>query len=146
MKKSIYKLSLVACLLGGTLIGCNTPAEKVADAQNTVDAANQDLDQANREYLADVEKYRKEASEKIATNEKSIAEFNARMANEKSEAKAAYQQKITAIEQKNSDMKKKMDEYKAEGKDQWEKFKIEFSHDMDELGNAFKNLTTSDNK
>jgi hypothetical protein len=143
MKKSIYKLSLVACLLGGILTGCHTPAEKVANAQISVDAANEELDQANHEYLAEVEKYRKEASEKIAANEKSIAEFNARMATEKSDAKAAYQDKITAIEKKNSDLKKKMDEYKAEGKDQWEKFKIEFSRDMDELGKAFKNLTTS---
>jgi phosphoenolpyruvate-protein kinase (PTS system EI component) len=146
MKKSILTLATITCLASGLLTSCNTPAEKVADAQNTVDAANQDLDQANREYLADVETYRKEASEKIAANEKSIAEFNARMANEKSEAKAAYQEKINAIEQKNSDMKKKMDEYKAEGKDQWEKFKLEFSRDMDELGNAFKNLVTPDNK
>jgi chromosome segregation ATPase len=146
MKKSIFQLGAVACLLGGLLTSCNTPAEKVADAQNTVDAANQDLDQANREYLADVEQYRKEASEKIAANEKSIAEFNARMATEKSAAKAAYQEKITAIEQKNSDLKKKMDEYKAEGRDQWEKFKLEFNRDMDDLGIAFKNLITPDNK
>jgi hypothetical protein len=146
MKKSILTLVTITCLTSVLLMSCNTPAEKVANAQNMVDAANQDLDQANREYLADVEKYRKEASEKIAANEKSIAEFNTRMANEKSEARAAYQEKITAIEQKNSDLKKKMDEYKAEGKDQWEKFKIEFSHDMDELGNAFKSLTTSDTK
>ena len=38
-------------------------------------------------------------------------------------------------------MKKKMDDYKAEGKEQWEAFKTEFSHDMDELGQAFKDLT-----
>jgi hypothetical protein len=146
MKKSNYKLGLVACLLSGILMSCSTPAEKVADAQNTVAVAEADLKQANLEYLADMEKYRKEAAEKIVANEKSIAEFNARLATEKSEAKAAYQEKITALEQKNSDMKKKIDEYKAEGKDQWEKFKLEFNRDLDDLGQAFKNLTTSDNK
>lgn len=29
-----------------------------------------------------------------------------------------------------------MDDYKADGKEKWELFKAEFSHDMDELGKA----------
>jgi hypothetical protein len=38
-------------------------------------------------------------------------------------------------------MKMKMDNYKEEGKDKWEIFKTEFSHDMDALGKSFKDLT-----
>ena len=38
-------------------------------------------------------------------------------------------------------MKKKMDDYKAEGKDKWNEFKIEFNRDMEEIGKAFKDLT-----
>ncbi len=43
-------------------------------------------------------------------------------------------------------MKKKMENYKEEGKDKWEIFKAEFSHDMDELGKAFKDLTVKNVK
>ena len=50
------------------------------------------------------------------------------------------------MEQKNTDMKKRMDEYKADGKEQWKKFKAEFSRDMDELGQAFKDLTVKNVK
>ena len=39
-----------------------------------------------------------------------------------------------------------MDDYKADGKDKWETFKAEFSHDMDELGHAFKGLTVKNVK
>ena len=39
-----------------------------------------------------------------------------------------------------------MDEYNQEGKENWEKFKTEFSHDMDELGKAFKDLTVKNTK
>ena len=39
-----------------------------------------------------------------------------------------------------------MDDYKVEGKDKWEKFKTEFSHDMDELGKGFKDLTVKNIK
>ena len=43
-------------------------------------------------------------------------------------------------------MKRKMDDYKEEGKEKWETFKTEFTHDMDELGTAFKNLTVKNVK
>lgn len=43
-------------------------------------------------------------------------------------------------------MKKKMDDYNMDGKENWEKFKTEFNHDMDELGQAFKDLTVNNVK
>jgi hypothetical protein len=33
-----------------------------------------------------------------------------------------------------------MKEYKAEGKDKWDKFKEEFNHDMQELDQAFNDF------
>ena len=50
------------------------------------------------------------------------------------------------LEVKNSDMRMRMDNYKEDGKDNWETFKTEFSHDMDELGKAFKDLTVKNVK
>src|SRR5689334_10453552 len=146
MKNQIPTITILICLAGGFLTGCNTPAQNVENAQDEVAAAEKDLNEANQVYLADVEKFRQETALKIAANNQSIADFNGRMNNEKAEAKADYKKKIDAIELKNSDMKKKMDEYKAEGKDQWENFKSEFSHDMDEIGKAFKNLTVNNTK
>jgi hypothetical protein len=143
MKKTFLALAACSFII---MSGCNTPAQKLENAQNNVDAANQDLDEANQEYLADVEKYRKETADRIAENERSINEFNARVESDKQEAKEDYRKKIMALEQKNSDMKKKMDDYKIEGKEGWEKFKTEFSHDMDEVGQAFKDLTVKNVK
>ena len=40
------------------------------------------------------------------------------------------------LEQKNIELKKKINEYQYEGKDNWEDFKIEFNNDMDSIGNA----------
>ncbi len=141
MKKSIFVLTASALISAGILTSCNTSAEKVENAQDNVTEATLDLKKANEEYLQDIENYRKETAAKIAANDQSIAEFNARVENEKNEAKADYKKKIAELEQKNSDIKKKMEEYKAEGKEKWELFKTEFSRDMDELGKAFKDLT-----
>ena len=146
MKNSILTMTAIALIASAVVTGCNTSAKKVENAEDNVAAAEQDLTKANQEYLADLQKYREEVAMKIATNNKSIAEFNARMDNQKAEAKADYKKRIDAIQQKNSDMKKKLDEFKAESKEQWENFKAEFSRDMEDLGIAFKNMTTSSNK
>ena len=55
--------------------------------------------------------------------------------------KAKYEKKLAELEQENSDMKKKLEDYKEEGKDNWRKFQTEFSHDMDKLGKEIKDLT-----
>ncbi len=136
-------LALFTLITGVILTSCNTASEKVDNAEKNVVEANKDLVNTNKEYLADVEKYRKETADKIAANDKSIADFKARIEHEKKEARAEYKQKITALEQKNSDLKKKIDAFKAEGKEEWEKFKVEFSKDMDELGTAFVNFFSS---
>jgi hypothetical protein len=141
MKKSILILIGCAFITGAFLTSCNTPSQKVEDAQKNVIQANKDLEQANKEYLADMDNYRLETAKQIAANEQSMTEFKARIAHDKKTVKAEYDKKIAELEQKNSDMKKRLDDYKAEGKDNWVKFKADFSHSMDELGQAFKDLT-----
>lgn len=146
MKKSRVTLTAIILMVGAIAISCNTPSEKVAIAKSDVEKAIDTLDKANEEYVSDIERYRKETADKVDANQKSIAEFNARIENDKKEAKADYKKKIAELEEKNSDMKKKMDDYKANGKDNWEKFKAEFNHDMDEIGKSFKDLTVKNVK
>lgn len=104
------------------------------------------MEEATDDYQAEVAKYKIETADKIAANEKSIAEFNTRISTEKKEAREDYKKKIADLEAKNSDLKMKMDTYKADSKENWEKFKVEFSRDMDELGQAFKDLTVKNVK
>ncbi len=143
MKKSFAAITASVLLTSAIIISCSTPAERVVNAQNNVTEANKNLEKANGEYLADIKNYRKETADKIAVNEKNLAEFKARIEHEKKDAKADYKKKIAELEQKNSDMKKKIDDYQVEGKEKWEIFKTEFSHSMDELGKSFKDITTS---
>lgn len=132
---------------GASTISCtNSTSEKLEKAKDNSVEAQEDLNKANSDYLADVENYRKISSERIIANEKSIAEFNQRTSNEKAEAKLEYKKKIAELEKKNSDMKKRLDDYKADGKDKWQDFKTEFNHDMDELGMAFRDLTVKNTK
>jgi len=142
----MYLIAATMFVVGSMMIGCSSPSEKVEDAQEKVDKANQNLDKAQDDYAADVEKYRKETAEKLAANEKLEADFNARIASDKADAREDYKKKIAALDQKDTDMKKRMAEYKMEGKDKWISFKEGFDKDMDALGQDWKNLTTKKDK
>jgi len=141
MKKIIFKMVPAIFVSAVILVGCSTPAEKVEKAQEEVNEANKNLDKAQEEYVTDIENYRKTTDERIAANDQSIADFKARIEHDKKEARIEYEKKIAELEQKNSDMKRKMDDYKADGKEKWELFKADFNKGMDEIGQSIKDLT-----
>src|ERR1039457_3177368 len=101
MKNKINILTATMFAIGSMLIGCSSPSEKVENAQEKVDKANQNLDQAKEDYILDVEKYRKETVEKIAANEKIEADFNARIMNDRIEARDEYKKKVAELDQKD---------------------------------------------
>lgn len=146
MKIKIY--SIPALILSASLIfaSCNTPEEKVENAQESVSEAKEDLEEANKDYVTEIEEYRMQSIAKTEENDKAMLEFKARVKDQKLEAKADYNKKIAELEKKNTDLKKKMADYKEDGKDNWETFKTEFNHDMDELGKAFNDLTVKNTK
>jgi hypothetical protein len=146
MNKSLLLLSISAFTAGLIEIGCNTPDQKAENAENKVVQANDDLDKANQEYLADIEKCRKETADKATSNDKYIAELKAGANNVKTDAKDDYNKTVAELEQKNREMKKKMDDYKPEGKDKWALFKTDFNTGMDELGKSIKDVFARNNK
>jgi len=141
MKKSILVLAVCTLISGAIITSCSSSSQKVENAEENVAKANDALDDANEEYLADIENYKREAEIKMAANDKSIADFNARIANEKKEAKADYQKKIKEIEQKNTDMRKSIADYKADGKENWELFKADFNKEMNDWAELFEKIT-----
>jgi DNA anti-recombination protein RmuC len=146
MKKLIYASIATFLLFGMFATSCSSAADKVENAEAGVDQANDELNAANKQYEEELNAYRTETYEKISANEKSVAEFKLRIENEKKDAKADYNKKIAELEQQNSDMKKRMDDYKSDGRENWENFKTEFNNDMNKLGEAFKNLFVNDDK
>lgn len=141
MKKRIITLTLCTIMSGALFMNCSNSAQKVDKAQQNVIEANKNLDNANQAYEADIADYRTETANIIATNDKSINDFKARIAKDKKIAKDDYNKKIADLERKNSDMKKRMDDYKADSRESWVQFKDQFSRDMEELGKAFKDFT-----
>jgi hypothetical protein len=141
MKRSILMFAAGTLFIGMSLTNCTSPSKKAENAQDSIALAKMNLDKTDPEYLADVEKYRYETAIRISDNNKIIIDCKNSLNQKKNEAKLDYNKKIAELEQRNIDMNKKLQNYKADGKENWKKFKTEFSHDMDKLGIALNDFT-----
>jgi hypothetical protein len=141
MRNILILLAAIGLVTSASVLSCNDSSESSETAQNNINDSTKIKDSINTAYMKDMADYKKQISDTISSYDKSIADFKLRIKDEKDLVKADYNNKIAALEHKTTDMKKKMDDYKADGKEKWELFKIQFSHSMDELGKAFTDLT-----
>ena len=135
--KKIITISFI--VIGVMLIGCFENSEK----------SKQDIKEnikENEAYKLEMDEYRFRIAEQITTNENSIIAFRSRIANQKKEARADYEKKINDLNNKNTDLKMRLDAFNADNKESWELFKVEFGRDMDELGNALRDFTINSQK
>jgi len=139
MKNLKKVITISFMIIGVMLIGCFENSEK----------SKQDIKEnikENEAYKLEMDEYRFRIAEQITTNENSIIAFRSRIANQKKEARADYEKKINDLNNKNTDLKMRLDAFNADNKESWELFKVEFGRDMDELGNALRDFTINSQK
>jgi len=154
MKKSIFTLAIITCLSGIVMISCkpNTKEqkesqEKVEIARDNVQDAKDSLDVAKRAATDEEWKAFKNSGDSVINiNNLRIAGLKLKIKNTGNSIDAEYQKNIAAMEQKNKDLKVKMDTYKNDVNSDWQSFKREFKHDTDEIGQALKDLTVDNKK
>jgi hypothetical protein len=143
MKINFFILTVIVLIAGSLSTGYNINRGKTAaDAKENVKQAYQDLKDTQTDTISDWQQFKIDAKVKIDANEKRIDEFKANMKTANKKFKAKYKNEVVVLEQKNVELKKKISEYKYEGKDKWEEFKQGFNHDMDVVGNELKDLFT----
>ncbi|PZX92054.1 hypothetical protein DOS84_17280 [Flavobacterium aquariorum] len=151
MKKSILTLAIAAFLIGSVVTSCKPNTEKEQAAQDSVDSAKvavteaeEDLDEAKRTATAEEwQEFKDSTDAKIEENNAKIAELKLKIKKTGNDIDKAYQRNIDTIEQKNKNLKAKMDSYKNDANSDWQSFKREFNHDMDELGQSLKDFTVN---
>ncbi len=145
MKNKILTLVAIVFMAGTVLIGCQNTGEKNVQADNqSIGETKPDSQAVKSSYSDDWQKFKSESELKIKDNENSIAAFKEKMKKSGKKIKVKYNIEIANLEKTNRQMKKKLEEYKNDGKNAWEDFKTGFNNDMDKLGKAVKDLT-SDN-
>lgn len=148
MKKSFLgQVTLLIVSVAFYLPGCMTSSEKLEAAEDNVLVAKDQLINAREAYLVEFEAYRKETAVMIESNDKIINAFYLRIESEESEeTKVNFRVLIADLKNKNEEMSERLSKYEVNGRDSWEKFKIEFNHDLDELGKALNDVTTDNVK
>jgi cell division protein FtsB len=156
---STLKTILIAGLGFGLLVvlaSCSkSPEQKVSDAKADVVVAKEDVKvaEANAQLKAEENaareewlkfKYEKEAI--IAVNDTIITNYKAKMTYTSGKLRAKYDKNIDSLELRNKELKTKLNDYKDNGKNAWDKFKGEFNHDIDQLGTALKGFTVDSKK
>lgn len=154
MKKIIRNLVVVIFIAGIILVSCkfstkeeNASQEKVLDAKENVQDAKDSLVAAKKAATAEEWQAFKDETESIINeNEARIAELKLKMKKTGKSIDAKYKKNIEVLEQKNKNLKVKIETYKNDTNADWQSFKREFNHDMNEIGQALKDLTIDNKK
>ena len=153
MKKMIFMLVITTFMASIVLVGCKDSSKKEEAAKENVEEARDNLDDAKEELSearvaateAEWKAFKESTNATIAQNEIRITELKAKMKKTGKTIDEEYAKKIKELEEKNKEIKLKVESYKNDAKSDWKSFKEEYNRDMDELGQALKNLTV-DNK
>jgi hypothetical protein len=140
MKNKILILAVIVFMAGTVLICAKDKGEKNnKNAKESIGITEPDSEAVKGSYSDDWQRFKNESEQKIHDNENSIAAFKVKMVKS---GKANYNKDIAKLEKTNRRLQKKLDQYKDDGKNSWERFKKGFNKDMDKLGKAINKLTT----
>jgi biopolymer transport protein ExbB/TolQ len=146
MKSTILKSAITGVIVIASFTAFAQQNKKASKARKGVSEAQKDLREAKTDSAADYLRFRKEADINIRENQKKIDELKAKKSNENAELKEKYDKKVALLEQKNNDMRKKLEGSESTASSMWGSFKREFSHDMSELGYAIKDIGVDNSK
>jgi len=130
MINKYFTLAVSLIITGLVFTGCENNREK---DQEEVRKANQEMIDAQAQFEKEWQQFKTETELKIDANQKKIDDFKVAMKTTTAKFKAKYENQVLTLEQKNIELKKSMNEYQYEGKDNWEKFKIDFNREVDTI-------------
>lgn len=139
MKNKILTLAIAGIIV---MIGSSATAQENKKAAE----ARKDLKEAKIDSAEDFHKFKKEAEIKIKQNQEKIAELKAKKSNDNEEIKKKYDKKVLTLEKKNNELKNKIRKADGTKTSMWASFKREFNHEMDKLGDAFKDMNADNSK
>ena len=140
MKYKYFILTVILLIAGSILTGCESNRGSKENAKEEVQKADQALKDAQAQLDNEWHQFKNDAESKIGSNEKRINDFKAEMKKTSAKFKAKYANKVLTLEQKNIELKKMINNYQYEGKDNWDNFKLKFNSNMDSVGIALNDI------
>lgn len=140
MKKNILSSAIVAIILMAGLSTFAQQDKQAEKARKKIAEGKNDLREAKMDSAADYEKFVKEAELNINENKKQIEILKGKKVENKTEANEKYHKKLLALEKKNNELQKRIQDSQHTKTSMWERFKLKFNRDVSKLGQAIKNI------
>jgi hypothetical protein len=142
--------TIVIFAAGILVTGCESSDQKNEMAQKQVQDAKDKLQEAQKNAIvvANAEQwkaFKDETDLVVKSNETRITELKDKMKKSRKSVDSLYAMKIDSLETKNQAMNLRVQNYEK-NQSNWETFKTEFKHDMDELGNALNDFGVKNTK
>ncbi len=157
MKSSKIKLVAMAGIMSLAMMSCKSNTEKKEDnlenAQEDVKAAKEDvaiakdeLSAARLDSINQYSNYRKEIDNRLAENDKQIAEIRAKVKMQKASIRSKMDKDLDVLMQKNEDFKVQMKKQKDGIYSDWESFKQSYNTSLDDLGKSISEMAQNNMK
>ncbi|MEO8761452.1 MAG: hypothetical protein ABI448_11205 [Bacteroidia bacterium] len=141
MKTKTLTLAIASLLLASSLtLSAQQADKKASSARKDITKGEHKLDKAKRDSAANYQNFKIAGELKIIKNEKSIVKLKSKKANDNKDVQAEYDKNVLALEQKNNNLRDKLNEYNTSDKSVWLSFKKDFNTSMDELEKSISNL------
>ena len=147
MKKNILKhLTVVGFAKKTDLSTIEILENDLIEAKSRFKLAKKDVKEAKQKLNLALE----EVIDKIENKKKKIRETQSNLVGEPESTstfnmdniKSNYDEAMDALELRKNKIKKKIEDYNAEGAEKWDSFKHKLNHDLEELGIALKGFVT----
>jgi hypothetical protein len=138
MKIRILSVITATCISVVVLFSCSDVPENITNEKSkSID----NMTEAEKNQANEIADYKKKNLDKIAANDKIIADLKERVNMSKQEARDNYNNRIEVLDKRNAELKAKLQTVEAQTVESWNAFQLEFNHDMQELGHAFENFS-----
>ncbi|MFO7525901.1 MAG: hypothetical protein R6W68_10630 [Ignavibacteriaceae bacterium] len=130
MKNNYFILAVILIIAGILFTSCDNTRD---GARDEVEEANQNMIDAQYEFDKEWQEFKSDAETRINENEEKIADLKESMKSTSANFKTKYENEILTLEQNNIQLRKKLNEYKYDGKNNWNEFKRDFNREVDSV-------------
>jgi hypothetical protein len=140
MKNIISKSAVLILMLFASASAFSQQDPKSEKARKNEAKAQNKINLAKTDSAADFQKFKTESEAKIEENKKQIAILKQKKVTGSEAANKKYDKDVLALQLKNNELKKKIDNADDTPTSGWIAFKRAFNNSMDDLGCAMKNV------
>ena len=143
MNKRILIVAVTLSMMSFSFTANCQENKKAKEAREEIKEAKKDLKIAEKDSIEDFKKFKEDALNQISENQIKIMDLKIDKSIRTDALKAEYDKKIEALENKNKDLKDRMDGCSYSDVSTWEVFKISFKNELKELQLNIKNATSN---